>query len=141
MDTCLCLCELLKASAAACERELNEALADIGISHCQASVLVKITDGGSQTMSAISKELCCHKSNVTQVVDGLVAKGLIARKNSKTDRRVCTLVLTKKGKALSAKAQVLLKHRADLCLDSLDTKDRILFKNLLQKMLGRNSIA
>ncbi len=135
MDTCLCLCELLKASAAACERELNEALADIGISHCQASILVKILNGGPLTMSAISKELCCHKSNVTQVVDGLAAKDLIERIASKEDRRVCTLSLTRKGKAISAKAESMLCTRAKTCVGCLSAKEQTALAKLLEKSL------
>ncbi len=137
MNDSLCLCELIKSLAAVCERRLNDALTDLGITHCQASVLVKILDGASQTMSSVSKELSCHKSNVTQVVDGLAAKGLIERKNSQTDRRVCTLILTKKGRAISAKAQVLLKHRAELCVDALDARDQMLLMKILRKALSR----
>ena len=136
MDDSLCLCQLLKALAATCERELNNALAELQSSHCQANVLLKIFEGGTRTMYAVSKQLCCHKSNVTQVVDGLVAKGLIERKNSDVDRRVCSLVLTKKGVAISAKAHVLLRHRAEKCIDSLSTKDRAVLAKILRQALA-----
>ncbi len=135
MDQCLCLCELMKASAAACERELNDALGDTGISHCQASILVKILNGGPLTMSAVSKELCCHKSNVTQVVDGLTTKGLIERVADKEDRRVHMLTLTRKGKLLGAKAQTLLGKRARACVGCLSPVERTQLTKLLEKSL------
>ena len=137
MNDFLCLCGLLKASAAACERELNEAIVEMGISHCQAMILIKISDSDGMTMSAISKELCCHKSNVTQVVDGLASKELIERQISKEDRRLCILTLTKKGIALSAKAKVLLEHRAEKCFSKLPRKDLETLESILKEMLKK----
>lgn len=133
MDNCLCLCELLKAASAACERDLNNALSAIGISHCQASILVKLQSSGPFTMSAVSKELCCHKSNVTQVVDGLAARGLIERKTSREDRRVSVLTLTAKGRALGAKAQTALAERARGCVGCFSVKERNMLVGLLER--------
>lgn len=138
MDNCLCLCELIKAVSASCERDLNDALAGLGISHCQASILVKIRASGQLTMSEISKELCCHKSNVTQVVDGLAAKGLIERKTLRADRRVSTLTLTKKGRALGAKAHTALVKRSKSCVGFFSAKDRSALMSLLARALERH---
>lgn len=138
MDESLQLCECLKASAAACERELNEVLSGLGISHCQASILVKIKHAGTLTMSAVSKELCCHKSNVTQVVDGLASKGLLERGTSKDDGRVCVLTLTAKGKTVSAKAQTLLVQRAQECVALFTPKERETLLALLKRSIEKH---
>ncbi len=141
MDNYLSLCGLLKAVAATCERELNEALADLGISHCQASILAQISKSGPVTMSAVSKELCCHKSNVTQVVDGLVAKDLLERVASKEDRRMSTLVLTRKGKVVAAKSLTILTKAARECMGLFSTTERQSLKKLLEKSLKKHRAA
>ena len=135
MDDSLCLCHLLKAAAAVMERELNDALSDLGISNCQASVLVNLLRSGPLAMSAVSRELCCHKSNVTQVVDGLASKGLVSRIGSEEDRRVSMLSLTAKGKALAAKAESVLGSRAHMCVECFTPKERVQFAKLLEKSL------
>ena len=54
-------------------------------------------------MHAISETLACDASNVTGIVDKLVASSYIKRKESDADRRVNTITLTKKGADLRAK--------------------------------------
>lgn len=135
MDHCLCVCELLKAASSVSERKLNEALADLGVSHCQAQILLKITEK-DLSMSALSKVLCCHKSNVTQVVDGLVEKGLIVRSLSQKDRRACILTLTPKGKKAMKDIEKALKDSAVQCMKIYTPEEKKTLAELLRKYIG-----
>jgi DNA-binding MarR family transcriptional regulator len=51
-------------------------------------------------MSTLAEALACDASNVTGIVDKLETRGLIARRGTEHDRRVKTLVVTERGRAL-----------------------------------------
>lgn len=135
MDQFLRLCALLKATASLCERRMNAAMAQLKISHCQADVLVRIRRQGPQTMSGLSHEMHCHKSNITQVVDGLVAKKLVERISTKTDRRISMLSLTKKGRSLALKAETVLASSAKKCVSLFTSRERVQFTELLDRVI------
>ena len=135
MDHCLCVCELLKAAASVSERKLNEALSTLDVSHCQAQILLKISED-AVSMSALSKVLCCHKSNVTQVVDGLVEKGLVVRSMSQKDRRACVLTLTTKGKKAMQGIDHALKNQATQCMKVFTPEEKQMLAGLLRKYIG-----
>jgi DNA-binding MarR family transcriptional regulator len=48
-------------------------------------------------MRALAKALHCDSSNVTGLVDGLAAQGLVERREAEHDRRVRMLVVTEHG--------------------------------------------
>lgn len=51
-------------------------------------------------MSTLAEALACDASNVTGIVDKLESRGLIARRGADHDRRIKTLVVTERGRAL-----------------------------------------
>ena len=51
-------------------------------------------------MSTLAEALACDASNVTGIVDKLETRGLIARRGADHDRRIKTLVVTERGRAL-----------------------------------------
>lgn len=137
MNDCLSVCNLLKAAASCCERELNDALSALDVSHCQATILIRVGETSS-SMSSLSKAMCCHKSNVTQVVGGLLKKGLIQRAARKTDKRVSELKLTPKGKGVAAKLKGVLCGRACDCMSIFSPGEKKAFAELLSKYIERH---
>ncbi len=137
MNDCLSVCNLLKAAAACCERHLNDALSNLEISHCQATIMLKLTDG-PVSMSGLSKEMCCHKSNITQVVGGLEKKDFIERASLQNDRRVSQLTLTPKGKKAAAGLKGVLCGRATDCMGIFSVSEKKAFAELLQKYIEKN---
>jgi DNA-binding MarR family transcriptional regulator len=137
MDDSLCLCNTLKAAAACCERELNDALTAFDISHCQAMILLKIGEG-KVSMSDMSREMCCHKSNITQVVAGLEKKDLMSRSLRETDRRVSELVLTAKGVDVHAQLKGLLNVRAKNCMSVFTADEKRMLGILLSKYVEKH---
>lgn len=135
MDHCLCVCELLKAASALSERKLNEVLATLGVSHCQAQILCHV-QAAPVSMSTLSKALCCHKSNITQVVDGLAQKGFIERVPSLTDKRVCALKLTVKGRKACALIEKVLHRKATECMKVFTPKEKQTLADLLRKYVA-----
>ncbi len=137
MDDCLSVCNLLKAAAACCERQLNDALSDLEISHCQATILLKLIEG-PVSMSALSKEMCCHKSNITQIVGGLEKKGFIERASLENDKRVTQLTLTTKGKNAALGLKGVLCGRATDCMGIFSTSEKKTFALLLKKYIEKH---
>lgn len=137
MDDCLSVCNLLKAAASCCERELNDSLSSFDVSHCQATILIRVADE-PVSMSELSKFMCCHKSNVTQVVGGLLKKGLIQRAALKTDRRVSELKLTAKGKQVGTKLKSILCGRACDCMSVFSPAEKKSFAELLKRYIERH---
>ncbi len=139
MHSCLGLCGLIKNAASCSDRCMNAALDKVGVSHCQSQVLMHICEHGSISMTALSKELCCHKSNVTQIVDLLAERDLIERIASKTDKRVFTLKLRPKGKTILTTAEKLLCKQADESLKIFTPAERKQFEKLLRKYVEENA--
>jgi len=65
----------------------------------QVHALYAISQGDITTMGQVAGALHCDASNVTGIVDRLVAGGLITRQEGAHDRRTKTLHLTEKGRA------------------------------------------
>ncbi len=137
MDHCLSVCNLLKAAAACCERQLNDSLSDLGISHCQATIMLKLSEGPI-SMSGLSKEMCCHKSNITQIVGGLEKKGFVVRALLENDRRVSQLRLTTKGKSAADGLKGILCSRAADCMCIFSTAEKKTLATLLSKYIERH---
>jgi DNA-binding MarR family transcriptional regulator len=66
----------------------------------QAHLLRLLQYGPARTMTSIADALACDASNITGIVDRLEARGLIARGNTKHDRRIKTISLTARGRAV-----------------------------------------
>ena len=67
----------------------------IPLSHVQ--VLAMLEEGGSMSVSEISKRFGIAKPNITPLVDRLVNAGLVDRVRSESDRRVVNIVLLPAG--------------------------------------------
>ena len=60
-------------------------------------MLVYLCDG-SAAASALASKLAVSRPSVTALVDGLVARGLVARESDPADRRRVALTITAKGR-------------------------------------------
>jgi DNA-binding MarR family transcriptional regulator len=89
-------------------------------------------------MSSISKLLACDASNVTGIVDKLVASSYINRKESDTDRRVHTISITSKGAALRNEYLETITREYLSNMSRLSEVEQETFKNLLSKILAES---
>jgi DNA-binding MarR family transcriptional regulator len=69
-----------------------------GLTPVQAKVLMVLD--GAMPMSRIAENLCCDPSNITGVVDRLEERGLLAREEAPSDRRMKLLQVTGAGRKL-----------------------------------------
>lgn len=80
-------------------RHVEQALAPLDLSLPQYRVLALLRYGSSAS-SALAGRLAVSPPSLTAVVDGLVARGLVARDADPDDRRRLTLQLTPAGREL-----------------------------------------
>lgn len=102
----------------------------------QLHVLGFLSDGQPHPMSWLATLLFCDASNVTGIVDRLVALKLVKRVECETDRRVKMVQLTEHGKAVREE----IMH--ELIIESQDRLDNMLtreeqahFREIVIKLL------
>ena len=74
-----------------------------GVTLMQALALCMLDPGVAVPMNTLSTFLNCDPSNITGIVDGLVAKSYLERKESAQDRRKKEVIITTRGLALRRK--------------------------------------
>jgi len=70
---------------------------DEGLTAVQLGALHSLYNNGELAMGQVADVLHCDASNVTGIIDRLVAQGLVTRQESVRDRRAKALHLTAKG--------------------------------------------
>lgn len=105
-----------------------------GLTRMQLFVLHLLERQGDAAMGQVACALHCDASNVTGIVDRLVASGLVSRQELASDRRTKTLQLTPKGKKIIAALNAELPAR--LGCDTLSTKDAAALHRIAKKVSG-----
>src|SRR5690348_4900266 len=100
-------------------KHAEKVLAEIDLSPAQYRVLGVLSDG-PEGASRVARNLAISKPSVTGVVDGLVTRGLIDRREHPGDRRRVALTLTDAGRSLLVTADELLERRFDEILAYAD---------------------
>jgi DNA-binding MarR family transcriptional regulator len=106
-----------------------------GLTHMQLFTLCLINKDGETPMNSITCILGCDASNVTGLVEKLVATGFIKRSESPQDRRSKLITLTEKGKRTR---EHIMRGTADGNVDllsALDTNEKATLAQLLTKVL------
>lgn len=107
-----------------------------GITLMQAFALCLLEPEKPVPMSSLSAYLVCDPSNVTGIVDRLVAGSFLERRESEKDRRVKTITMTEQGLTLR-RAILRIASEARLPnLEHLSSADRAKLIQLLSKATG-----
>ena len=83
-------------------RLLGGLLAPLGVTPSQAEVISCLGTGGEMSLSALGKLLVCETGSPSRLVDTLVGRNLVVRRENPADRRQITLGLTAEGARLAA---------------------------------------
>jgi DNA-binding MarR family transcriptional regulator len=86
-------------------------------------------------MRALAQALHCDSSNVTGLVDGLAAQGLVERRESEHDRRVRMLVVTERGAAVRDRLHEAIQEIPEP-LAALSEEDQRTLRDILRRALG-----
>ena len=106
--------------AAWLSKRVEVALGSVDLTLPQFRVLGILAEGSSAA-SGLAERLAVRRPSITAVVDGLVARGLVDRRQEDSDRRRVSLRLTKEGdRILAAADQAVDEYLASLarCLPS-----------------------
>jgi DNA-binding MarR family transcriptional regulator len=95
---------LVKAAYRAGMREMNAALADLGLTAAQAEALTVLARAGPLSLNQLGQLLVAEGGHPSRLVDRLVQAGWVARQEAADDRRRVTLRLTAAGAQLHAQA-------------------------------------
>ncbi len=140
MDSCLAFVQLLKRASCVSEKRLAHALADSDLTLSQAMLLIHLSKG-EESMSKLGTALCCHKSNITQLVEVLTKRKLILRCDCGEDRRVQCVTLTPEGRKIMEKLHAALGKNAHGCLEALGKAEQRQLLDLLTTYVEKNSPA
>ena len=105
---------------------------EFGMTQMQLFVLYAINLRGEVAMGQLASSLHCDASNVTGLIDRLVAQQLVTRQESPQDRRTKTLSLTPKGKRMID--TVLAALPGKLGCDKLSKDEREALHVIIQKI-------
>ena len=98
------------------------ALAPVDLSMPQYRVLA-ILAGGSAAASGLAKSLDVRPPSVTALIDGLVARGLVDRRQEDSDRRKISVRLTAEGKRVYEAADRSVNEHMSAIAACLPSKD------------------
>ena len=124
------LLEVVPAVMGAIRAEMrSRRRSDLSVMQFRTLVYLNLNPGAS--LSALAEYLGLTLPTVSQMINGLVEKGVVARENSPTDRRRIMLSLTGRGQSLLEKSIFGTQARLVEILAQLDTHD---FETLHQAM-------
>jgi DNA-binding MarR family transcriptional regulator len=104
---------------------------DESLTYRQYVTLLRI-HGGLRSIVRLAAEARLTLPTVSQSVDSLVRRGLIAREQDKTDRRLTVLSLTTAGTTAMRVAKRRLEDELSHCLDGIDAGVR---QNLIESFV------
>lgn len=82
-----------------------------GLTAVQLRVLQIVGETGSKTPTEISQRMGVSQATMTALIDKLVAKSLVSRQRSETDRRQTNVVITETGRTAVIEAPDPLQQR------------------------------
>jgi DNA-binding MarR family transcriptional regulator len=103
-----------------------------GLTRMQLFALYSVAHSGGLAMGQVADVLQCDASNVTGIVDRMVAQDLVIRTESARDRRAKTIQLTAKGEKVVAQLSSLLPTK--LGCDRLNDEERQSLHGIIQKL-------
>jgi len=108
---------------------------EFGLSPPQLFALRTLDPEDPVPMSRLAAALHCDNSNVTGLVDGLEAQGLVERRPGEHDRRVRMLVVTERGAAVRDRLFEVM-HEVPQELTTLSAADQRALRDILRRALG-----
>jgi DNA-binding MarR family transcriptional regulator len=115
--------------------ELNdEALAPLGISHGEHTVLLAIDAGEPESQQQMGGRLGVDRTTMVARIDGLEAKGLVERRPDEADRRRNVVELTDAGRKALRRATAASDKAEARLLAGLDDGEAVQLRSLLRRV-------
>ena len=118
------------------DRQFLPLLEKTGLTLREVHVLLFLANHpGQDTARDVTELRGIAKSQVSQAVEVLAGRGLLARRADGEDRRVVHLEITEQGAPLAREAQVLQAACGRRLLEGLTEGEQAVFLNLLERVL------
>lgn len=118
------------------DRQFLPLLERTGLSMREIHVLLFLANHpGQDTARDVAELRGLAKSQVSQAVEALTARGILARRDDPEDRRVVHLDITETGRPLAREAQAIQAACGKRLLAGLNEEEQALFLNLLERVL------
>jgi len=108
---------------------------ELGLTPPQMFALRALDPEAPVPMRELAAQLHCDSSNVTGLVDGLEAHGLVERRSAEHDRRVRMLVVTERGAEVRRRIDAVVEE-VPPALASLSAEDQLVLRDILRRALG-----
>ena len=108
---------------------------DFGLTPPQLFALRQLDPDEPVPMRALATALNCDSSNVTGLVDGLEAQGLVERREAEHDRRMRMLVVTPHGREVRDRLFTAIQEVPE-ALAQLSIADQRALRDILRRALG-----
>jgi MarR family transcriptional regulator, organic hydroperoxide resistance regulator len=108
---------------------------EFGLTPPQLFALKALDPDNPVPMRALASALHCDNSNVTGLVDGLEAQGLVERRPGDHDRRLRMLVVTERGAQVRDRLAEAM-HEVPPELAALGAADQRALRDILRRALG-----
>jgi len=117
-----------------------EETAGLGLTTVQYAALNMIERKPGIDQVTLSKMVAFDKTTLVKVLNRLVEKGLVARKQSDTDRRRYELAITSEGADIIRKIIPMIDRSEQRILAPLDLEDRRKFLELASRLVHVNNV-
>ena len=105
--TDICNCSALRKASRWISQLYDAALAPCGLRATQRAILAQVARTGTPTVGELADDLVLDRSALAHNIKPLVRDGFLAVAVDPSDRRVRTIILTKRGRAKLDEADVL----------------------------------
>lgn len=126
---------LLLRVAITAKHDLMTIAEQYGLSVMQLYTLCLLESDKAVPMNLLSSMLSCDASNITGIVDRLLAQDYIKREENPKDRREKMITLTTKGKKLCETFSVIFSSHTPETMQSLTQEEQAQLHTLLTKII------
>lgn len=129
--------DLLMMAARSMRRSFGEVMAEYDVTPSQARALRAVAELGPVRLSTLAERLRIAPRSVTEVVDALEERSLVARQPDPADRRATSVVPTPAGTALRAKLDEARRTATEERLSVLSDADRAELDRILRLVVAQ----
>ncbi|CAM4238397.1 MarR family transcriptional regulator [Paenibacillus alkaliterrae] len=126
---------LIKLVFMAIRRKIEAALRPLGLTPQQSQSLHFLALNPGVTNADLEKQLFIDKSSVTSLINGMVKRGWVVRREHAQDARVKQIFLTDNGQELFEISSEAVKKAKDLANERLTEEESRNLQMLLRKIL------
>jgi DNA-binding MarR family transcriptional regulator len=117
-----------------CQRALQKALEPLDLEVAHYDVLANVARDEGLTQQVLARRLLVAKSNVSALLAGLEARGLVVRERDEIDARARRIRLTANGRKLVARAMKLHAKIVEAMMTPVSPADREIVRVAMQRV-------